>query len=597
MVVPTGAVVRAGDTWRPRSRQDPAEARLEKFGPWALPDAIDWRGVRTWWLAHSRGANTPNWDVAASCSVGGRPGIILMEAKANRRELNPGGKSWFAGRSADAAWAQTERPSLRSRENHARIGAAISEARDALRPRFPELAISRDTHYQLSNRVAFAWRLASLGLPTVLVYLGFTGDEGIRDVGEPFADAGAWADVFAEYAGGFSPPPCESAPSTAGRLRSGCWCARARYSKRPPRGTDAWLPRRSGTRVERRATRRLVRGATYLWFVVIRLHPREHADELPIHMTIDLKLQDRARGALLGLATGDALGTALEFQPPGTFTPITDLVGGGPFGLAPGQWTDDTSMALCLAESLLERQGFDARDQMERYLRWYRHGHHSSTEECFDIGNTVRAALGRFERTGEPFSGSPDPRAAGNGSLMRLAPVPIAFLGDPRQAIARAADSSRTTHAAVAAVDACRYFAGLLVGALRGTDKDALLSARYSPVPGLWDAEPLVAEVDDVALGSFTRREPPTIRGTGYVVQSLEAALWAFRRSASFRDGCLLAANLGDDADTTAAVYGQLAGAFYGASGIPEDWMARLAGREMIAAMADGLLALAAGPG
>ena len=105
-----------------------------------------------------------------------------------------------------------------------------------------------------------------------------------------------------------------------------------------------------------------------------------------------MELRDRYRGALLGLAVGDALGTTLEFKRPGSFAPITDMVGGGPFGLKPGQWTDDTSMALCLAESLVECRGFDPVDQLRRYCRWYREGHLSSTGRCFDIGNTTRAA-------------------------------------------------------------------------------------------------------------------------------------------------------------------------------------------------------------
>lgn len=136
---------------------------------------------------------------------------------------------------------------------------------------------------------------------------------------------------------------------------------------------------------------------------------------------------DRCRGALLGLACGDALGTTLEFAPPGSFTPIDDLVGGGPFDLQPGEWTDDTSMALCLAESLLERRGLDPVDQLERYLRWWRGGHLSSTGRCFDIGNQTRRALATFERTRSPQPADPDPELAGNGSIMRLAPVPIAY--------------------------------------------------------------------------------------------------------------------------------------------------------------------------
>ena len=300
--------------------------------------------------------------------------------------------------------------------------------------------------------------------------------------------------------------------------------------------------------------------------------------------------REHYRGCLLGLAVGDALGTTLEFCRPGSFTPISDMVGGGPFRLKPGQWTDDTSMALCLASSLTERGGFDARDQMERYVRWWREGYWSSTGRCFDIGNTTSAALGRFQRTGDPFAGSTDPHAAGNGSLMRLAPVPLFYADDAAVAIEQSAASSRTTHATRTAVDASRYFAGLLVGAIQGATKEELLAADYCPVPGLWVKQPLHPEVAAVAAGSFKYRNPPEIRGTGYVVQSLEAALWAFHGTDNFRDGCLRAVNLGDDADTTGAIYGQLAGAFYGEAALPQAWLEPLALREEIATLAEKLM-------
>jgi ADP-ribosyl-[dinitrogen reductase] hydrolase len=288
--------------------------------------------------------------------------------------------------------------------------------------------------------------------------------------------------------------------------------------------------------------------------------------------------EERYRGALIGLAAGDALGTTLEFKPPGTFEPIGDMIGGGPFNLEAGQWTDDTSMALCMAESLIESNGFDPVDQLSRYVRWKRDGHHSSIGRCFDIGGTVRAALARFERFREPWSGSTDEFSAGNGSLMRLAPVPLFFAAQPEIAIARAADSSRTTHGATEAIDACRHFAGLIVGALHGKSREALLAPMFTPVEGLWDREPLAPKIHEIAAGSFLTRNPPEIRGTGYVVASLEAALWAFAKSTSFEHGALLAVNLGDDADTTGAVYGQLAGAYYGVEGIPLNWRHKLAG-------------------
>ena len=307
-------------------------------------------------------------------------------------------------------------------------------------------------------------------------------------------------------------------------------------------------------------------------------------------MVSEITAQDRFRGCLLGLATGDALGTTLEFKQPGSFPPIDDMIGGGPFNLEPGQWTDDTSMALCLAASLIEMDGFDPLDQMQRYIRWWREGYLSSTGSCFDIGNTIAEALWRFEESGEPYSGSTDPWSAGNGSLMRLAPVPMYFAGNPPEAIDRSADSSRTTHGAREAVDACRYFSGLLLGALSGVDKETLLSAKYRPVKGLWEKNPLAAKIAKVAEGSFKHRKPPAIRGTGYVVESMEAALWAFHRSRNFREGDLCAANLGDDADTTAAIYGQIAGAYYGAGAIPAEWLDLLTMVSEISSMADNLL-------
>jgi ADP-ribosyl-[dinitrogen reductase] hydrolase len=300
----------------------------------------------------------------------------------------------------------------------------------------------------------------------------------------------------------------------------------------------------------------------------------------------------RFRGCLLGLAVGDAVGTTLEFHPPGSFQPIDDLVGGGPFQLNPGEWTDDTSMALCLAESLVECGGFEPRDQLRRYLRWFRQGYLSSNGRCFDIGNTVRQALLRFEATGDPYCGSSDHYSAGNGSLMRLAPVAMFYAKQPAEAVERSGESSRTTHAAQEAVDACRFMGALLVGALNGASKETLLSESYSPVEGIWIRQPLDPAIENITKGSYKNRQPPEIRGSGYVVHSLEAALWAFYHGQDFRQGCLLAANLGDDADTTAAIYGQLAGAFNGEQDIPEPWLERLALRQQIEAYADRLYKL-----
>lgn len=301
----------------------------------------------------------------------------------------------------------------------------------------------------------------------------------------------------------------------------------------------------------------------------------------------------RCHSALLGLVVGDCIGTSVEFRTRGSFTPLTDMIGGGPFGLAPGQFTDDSSMALCLGESLLACNGFDARDQATRYLRWWREGHWSSTGECFDIGNAVREALTGFERGIVPTPGAlwgpTRENTAGNGSLMRLAPVPIYWHRDARTAIAMAGESSRVTHGNLMAIDACRYYAALIVGAINGASKDELLSPRYSPVAGLWDDAPLDARVDAIAAGSFLQKSRDDIASSGFVLHSLEAALWCFANTTSFRDAVLTAANLGDDADTTAAITGQMAGAYYGE--VPTEWTTRLVRLPEINAMASALTA------
>lgn len=288
---------------------------------------------------------------------------------------------------------------------------------------------------------------------------------------------------------------------------------------------------------------------------------------------------DRFQGCLLGLAVGDALGTTVEFQPRGSFPPLTGMTGGGPFGLKPGEWTDDTSMALCLATSLVECGGFDPRDQMERYVQWYLEGYLSSTGECFDIGLTVLRALERYQRAGEPLSGSTDPDSAGNGSLMRLAPVPMYYFPDLEKAVYHSGESSRTTHGAQECVDACRYFALVLCRALRGDTKEQVLAD--------WDgAGGLSPKIAAIAAGEYRGKSEGAIRGSGYVVESLEAALWCFYQTETYEAAVLKAANLGEDADTAAAITGQVAGAFYGLSGIPQRWLEMLVMREEILALA-----------
>lgn len=280
-------------------------------------------------------------------------------------------------------------------------------------------------------------------------------------------------------------------------------------------------------------------------------------------------LEDRAAGALLGPAVGDALGTTLEFQHRDDAAPrLVDIVGGGPFSLPAGCWTDDTSMALALADSLLAYQRFDSKDLMQRFLSWWQNGVYSPTARCFDIGGTTRAALSRFKANGDPIAGSTDPDSAGNGSLMRLAPVAIRHWQDAEARRAVAAEQSRCTHAAAEAVDACVLYVDLIAEAIAGRRRSEILAPRD------FDGAPTIAAL---AGGAWRGKHRSEIRSTGYVVRSLEAALWCIGQTADFREAVVLAANLREDADTTAAITGQLAGALYGASAIPQEWRSKLA--------------------
>ena len=277
----------------------------------------------------------------------------------------------------------------------------------------------------------------------------------------------------------------------------------------------------------------------------------------------------RAEACLLGLACGDAVGATVENCLRGYFTPLDDMIGGGQHCLKKGQWTDDTAMTLCLGESLIHCSGFNALDQMNRYLRWATEGYNSSRSYPIGLGKTVRDALSKFRDTGEPYSGSVDSRNSGNGSLMRLAPIPIYYANNEDDAVQYAELNSRTTHASPECIASCQYLTILIITALPGLhDKTSLLTRN----PNFKIPDALLPIVNN----EFKNKSIDQIKGSGYVVESLEAALWSFWNTDNFRDAILTAANLGDDADTTAAICGQLAGAYYGMEDIPLDWIESL---------------------
>jgi ADP-ribosyl-[dinitrogen reductase] hydrolase len=222
----------------------------------------------------------------------------------------------------------------------------------------------------------------------------------------------------------------------------------------------------------------------------------------------------------------------------------------------------------------------------------------SSTGKCFDIGGTTRSALHKFSSTGKKVEvcGDTSRKKGGNGSLMRLAPVAMAYALLPpdqlHQAIEYCGLSSTTTHASPQCIDSCRFYGGLIIGALKGESKQTLLSPYYSPLSTKTKTS-YDSELDPIVQCLYKQYEPPKIRGTGYVINSMEAALWAFHKTNDFKSGCLAVVNLGGDADTTAAIYGMLAGAHYGVQDIPTNWSVKLAKKELLNNTAEHLMKFA----
>ena len=298
--------------------------------------------------------------------------------------------------------------------------------------------------------------------------------------------------------------------------------------------------------------------------------PSAESDPLlePSTLTAAQGLRGRFQGTLLGLAAGDAVAVATQHRRPGRFTPVGDMLGGGPFDLPRGGWSDDTAMALCLAESLLDRDGFDARDQVARYRRWQQEGYLSATGQCVGITARTARALALAQWRDQPFSGTHDPGVLDPESLSRVAPVVMYFFAHgPTFAAEQAAEAARTTCQAPLVLGSCRALAEALHAALSGRPKSTILAAARA---GAAPAARVPAEGAPAALA---------------------AALEAFERTANFRAAVLTAANLGGDSDVVSAVCGALAGAHYSVGAVPALWRDSLRGKHWLEGYADRLLA------
>ena len=284
---------------------------------------------------------------------------------------------------------------------------------------------------------------------------------------------------------------------------------------------------------------------------------------------------DKWMGSIIGLAIGDQLGSLTEGKARGSFEKVR--------GMDPGTfWTDDTSQALCLADSLISTKKFDLTDQLERYSKWLFEGYLSSKEWGYGCGPTARLAINNFKKNGKP---SPVKDQPTNGALMRLCPIPLYYSYNLEEAINKSGESAKSTHDNPICVDACRLYGSMIVKAVQKKDKDFILEYDHK----LWTDKPLEKSIQIVAQGSFKEKKLSEIKGTLNISESIEASLWAFNHSSSFAEGALMAVNMGDDADTTAAIFGQLAGAFYGYEAIPIDWRSKLLEKELIEFIANKL--------
>jgi ADP-ribosylglycohydrolase len=305
------------------------------------------------------------------------------------------------------------------------------------------------------------------------------------------------------------------------------------------------------------------------------------------------RLQDRYRGLLLGLAVGEALGVPVLHRRAGSFTPVADLLGGGPYELPRGAWADLTAQSLVLAESVLQSSDFEPRDASRRLQRWQREGHLSSTGQCVGISATTARALALAHWTSQPFAGSHDPAHAEAEPMARAGVAAGWGAADAERALELAVDFARLTHQAPLALDATRYYAALLVGALGGREREALLAPDFTPVPGLWERRPLKPQVAAVAADAVRRATGARPPANARAVDALALAMWAIARHGTWRESVLAVVNLGLNASTHGALVGQLAGALYGASAIPAPWRAAIAQRELIETTAERLLAAA----
>jgi ADP-ribosylglycohydrolase len=305
-----------------------------------------------------------------------------------------------------------------------------------------------------------------------------------------------------------------------------------------------------------------------------------------------MKLEERMLGGLLGLVIGDALGVPVEFRSRAKLgrNPVTGMRGHGTHNQPPGTWSDDSSMALCTAESLIEK-GYDPLDMMVRFERWLHQGYLTPHGEVFDHGAATRAAIDRFSQ-GLPRSdwGCTGEHENGNGSLMRMLPLSLYVAErDPEIVVKRSQEVSALTHAHPRSKICCAYYSLLVRELLHGEGLvQAMKSASSNLTPYLPEEE---EETMERLLSEEILQDPEEkIRGSGYVLHCLEASVWCCHQEHTYEESVLRAVNLGEDTDTTGAVTGALAGLIHGVEAIPPEWLEALVQRDHVQELCERLV-------
>lgn len=303
---------------------------------------------------------------------------------------------------------------------------------------------------------------------------------------------------------------------------------------------------------------------------------------------------DALIGGVIGVIIGDALGLPVQFMTKTEIrkNPITGMTGGGVFGLEPGAWSDDSSLTLCLAESLYE-VGYNPADIARRFVKWYRDGYMTPFGESFDIGGTTSIAMKRLIHGVAPFKAGPtDAKSNGNGSLMRILPATLFFAHESDYAmIQRVCEVSKITHGHARSQLACSLYSLFVKELLKGSSpQEAYDTMRLKSQTVFFVDRSIGKQLSHfkrIISGELPELLESEIKSGGYVVESLEAALWSFLTTSSFEEAVLVAVNLGWDTDTVGAITGSMAGVYYGVSNIPARWLRQLLDYEKILSIAN----------